>query len=30
MIIIEEYFNQNPFFVPPGEFLREFRARSTR
>ena len=30
MIIIGGILQQNPFFVPPGEFLREFRGRSTR
>ena len=30
MIIIGGILQQNPFFVPPGEFLREFRGRRTR
>jgi len=29
MIIIGGILQQNPFFVPPGEFLREFRERQT-
>ncbi len=29
MIIIGGILQQNPFFVPPGEFLREFRERRT-
>jgi hypothetical protein len=29
MIIIGGILQQNPFFVPPGEFLREFSERRT-
>jgi hypothetical protein len=29
MIIIGGILQQNPFFVPPEEFLREFRERRT-
>jgi hypothetical protein len=29
MIIVGGILQRNPFFVPPGEFLREFRARGT-
>jgi hypothetical protein len=30
MVIIGGILHQNPFFVPPGDFLREFRERRTR
>ena len=30
MIIIGGVLQENPFFVPPEEFLRELRARGTR
>jgi hypothetical protein len=29
MVIIDGILHRNPFFVPPGEFLREFRERRT-
>jgi hypothetical protein len=29
MIIIGGVLQENPFFVPPGEFLRQLRARGT-
>lgn len=29
MVIIGEILHRNPFYVPPGEFLREFRERRT-
>jgi hypothetical protein len=30
MVIIGEILHRNPFYVPPGEFLREFHERRTR
>jgi hypothetical protein len=30
MVVIGGVLQQNPFFVPPDEFLREFRERRSR